>query len=206
MGRRVRNPLNPGLLLVILFAVVSWWLAGHRAEHPREPERPAAPTESPPSPAPPTTNTAPSDPCDPQIVAEFHGRVTHVQDGDSFKLETTDRRTITVRMKSIDAPEKNQPSGDAARQNLKRLIENQRVTIRSVGEDQYERTLGYVVFNGEEVNERLVRDGWAWHYSKDSCERRFATAEASARSARRGLWAQGHPQPPWEFRREHRRN
>lgn len=203
MARNIRNPFNPGLMLVVLFVAISWWLANQPNENLPPAERPAPSkrTDSPSTPPAATTASRP-DPCDPKIVDEFTGRVQHVQDGDSFKLQTSDRRTVTVRMKSIDAPEKGQPSGDAARQHLKRLIEGRQVTIQSVGDDQYDRTLGYVLLDGVEINEQLVRDGWAWHYSKDSCERRFAAAEDAARTARRGLWERERPQPPWEFRRQ----
>lgn len=204
MARNVRNPFNPGLMLVVLFVAVSWWLANQPNDNLPPAERPAPSRESdaPAQPPPASTTASRPDPCDPKIVDEFTGRVQHVQDGDSFKLQTSDRRTMTVRMKSIDAPEKDQPSGDAARQHLKRLIEGRQVTIQSVGDDQYDRTLGYVLLDGVEINEQLVHDGWAWHYSKDSCERRFAAAEDAARTARRGLWERGRPQPPWEFRRQ----
>jgi hypothetical protein len=33
----------------------------------------------------------------------------------------------------------------------------------------------------------------------------FTDAEREAREKRRGLWADPHPVPPWEYRREHRR-
>jgi micrococcal nuclease len=192
MPRNVRNPFNPGLMLVVLFVAISWWFANQPNDHLPPAERPAPSRKSDsraPSPPTPTTATRP-DPCDPKIVDEFTGRVQHVQDGDSFRLQTP------------NAPGKDQPYGDSARQNLKRLIEGREVAIKSVGEDQYDRTLGYVVLDGVEINEQLVRDGWAWHYSKDSCEQRFAEAEDAARTARRGLWERERPQPPWEFRRQ----
>lgn len=200
MGRKFRNPTNPGLLLVVVFVAVSWWLAGRQNQNPPRTEAPAAANASGES---ETDGARPAerDSCEPPVVAEFSGRVVHVQDGDSFKLQTADRGTITVRMQSIDAPEKGQPAGDAARQNLKRLIEERDVGIRSVGQDRYERTLGFVILGGTELNEQLVREGWAWHYRQVSCERRFATAEQAARSARRGLWAADAPEPPWDFRR-----
>lgn len=46
----------------------------------------------------------------------------------------------------------------------------------------------------------MVKGGWAWHYKAYSKDKRLADAEVGARRTRRGLWADSHPVPPWEFR------
>jgi endonuclease YncB( thermonuclease family) len=58
------------------------------------------------------------------------------------------------------------------------------------------------VHDGEDVNLAMVRAGLAWHY-RYHCpdDRTLAEAEAEARAARRGLWADGRPEAPWEWRR-----
>ncbi|MGH7181127.1 MAG: thermonuclease family protein [Nitrospiraceae bacterium] len=53
--------------------------------------------------------------------------------------------------------------------------------------------------NGTHVNDSLVKDGRCWWY------RRYAPGdvvleelEMAARAAKRGLWVDPHPVPPWE--------
>jgi hypothetical protein len=53
----------------------------------------------------------------------------------------------------------------------------------------------------------MVRDGYAWHYKEyaseqDAADRsRYGNAEALARSARSGLWADTSPMYPSDYRR-----
>lgn len=60
---------------------------------------------------------------------------------------------------------------------------------------------------GRDVNLGQVKAGLDWHYKyyqdEQSPEDRriYADAEKEARSARRGLWADPNPTPPWDFRR-----
>jgi len=41
----------------------------------------------------------------------------------------------------------------------------------------------------------------AWHYKHFDQNRRLAEAEREAREARRGLWRDSQPVPPWEWRK-----
>jgi hypothetical protein len=52
--------------------------------------------------------------------------------------------------------------------------------------------------DGEDLNGWLVRQGWALHYRLNS-EGPYATDEAAARTAKRGIWA-GKFVKPWEWR------
>ena len=74
------------------------------------------------------------------------------------------------------------------------------VAVQSAGRDKYGRTLGQVEIEGVNVGHRLVADGLAWHYSRFSDDARLAAAEREARAARRGLWGDHEPVPPWEWR------
>jgi micrococcal nuclease len=55
-----------------------------------------------------------------------------------------------------------------------------------------------------ETEKAMVRDGFAWRYVRYDKSGEFTDAEREAREHRRGLWADKHPVPPWEYRREHR--
>ena len=41
----------------------------------------------------------------------------------------------------------------------------------------------------------------AWHYVKYSDDQKLADAELKSRTAKRGLWADPKPMPPWDWRR-----
>jgi micrococcal nuclease len=57
----------------------------------------------------------------------------------------------------------------------------------------------------DEVNHMLVKDGWCWWYRKYAPRDTVLEGlEKEARDVRKGLWADPHPVPPWEWRRARR--
>jgi endonuclease YncB( thermonuclease family) len=68
--------------------------------------------------------------------------------------------------------------------------------------DGYGRIIGRIYLGDWDISLEMVKDGMAWHYKKYSKEAALADAEKEARKARRGLWADKDPVPPWEWRRE----
>jgi micrococcal nuclease len=125
--------------------------------------------------------------------------VLSVTDGDGIAVRVESRR-IRVRLEGIDAPELAQPFGQDARAHLTRLVEGRRVTLHLTGADQGGRMLARVELGGVDVNVRMVRDGFAWHFTRYSDDGALAAAEREARAARRGLWSADGPVAPWEFR------
>lgn len=131
-------------------------------------------------------------------LADFSGRVVGVADGD----------TITVlhngfgerfRLTGIDCPEKRQPFGNRAKQFTSSLVFGKTVTVRGTGRDRYGRTLGVVFLpDGRNLNQELVKAGLAWWYRQYSKDETLAQLEQEARTARRGLWVDPNPIPPWE--------
>ena len=65
--------------------------------------------------------------------------------------------------------------------------------------------VGDLYRDGAWINEALVSQGWAWHYTRYSDHPALARAEREARAARRGLWRDPHPTPPWTWRQRHPR-
>ena len=51
------------------------------------------------------------------------------------------------------------------------------------------------------VNTELVRQGMAWVYRKYTDDERLYVLESEAKQAKRGLWLDENPIPPWEWRR-----
>ena len=69
--------------------------------------------------------------------------------------------------------------------------------------DRYGRTVADVILvDGRILNHELVRAGLAWRYRKYAPDiGTLAQLEAAARDAKRGLWSQPNPLPPWEWRK-----
>ena len=136
--------------------------------------------------------------------ADFDGRVGGVADGDSLTVLVA-RRQVRVRLAGIDAPERHQPYGRRSRESLSELVYRRQVTVVERGTDGYGRTLGRVVVDGRDVNAEQVRRGMAWVYARFAHDPALDALEADARQARRGLWADASPVPPWRWREAHPR-
>ena len=78
-----------------------------------------------------------------------------------------------------------QAFGSRAKEHLSSLIMGKDVTLIVKGEDLYKRTLSKILLGAQDVNLSMVRDGFAWHYSKYSKDKKFA--EAEARIKKKGL-------------------
>lgn len=142
----------------------------------------------------------------------LEGKVVGVADGDTITVLGAGNRQTRVRLQGIDAPESGQAFGQVSKRNLSDLVFDRQVVVEYEKSDRYGRTLGKVVAFGRDVNLEQVKAGLAWHYKyyldEQSPEDRrlYADAETEARSARRGLWADPGPIPPWDFRRGKRGN
>ena len=136
----------------------------------------------------------------------LQGRVVEVHDGRTVTVENTGRR-IKVALKAADAPEKDQPYGDAARQHLATLVLNRYVSIEYTGLGPEAILIGRVFCDDHDIGLQMIRDGVAWfdrsyETNLGALERRlYAESERAARDERRGLWQDASPTPPWEWRR-----
>ena len=55
--------------------------------------------------------------------------------------------------------------------------------------------------DGRALNRELVKAGFAWWYRRYAPDNEpLKQLEAEARQAKRGLWADPHPVPPWQWR------
>lgn len=133
---------------------------------------------------------------------ELTGRVVGVSDGDTLTLLTPGKTQLKVRLDQIDAPEKDQPFGNASKQALSRQVFGRTVDVRSSGQDRYGRTLGQVRVGGGDVNAAMISEGAAWAYRQYLTDQGLLTLERRARADRRGLWALPSDQvvAPWEWR------
>jgi endonuclease YncB( thermonuclease family) len=125
-----------------------------------------------------------------------------VVDGDTLVIDG-----LNVRLEGIDAPEHGQTCGRrffgtwkcgaAAAEALRAIVTGRSVTCESRGDDKYGRTLGICLVDGEDINARMVREGFAWAFVKYS--KTYVREEEEARTARAGIWS-GEAEPAWIFR------
>lgn len=135
------------------------------------------------------------------------GRVSRVQDGDTFSMIDSAGREIKVRLFGVDAPELAQAHGPESGRVLRGLIHGREIQVESRGYDRYERLLGLVNWpDGRSLAYELVAAGAVWVYEDycrlDQCAW-LRKAQEEARAEGRGLWAE-KAVAPWRYRRGER--
>ena len=131
--------------------------------------------------------------------------VLSIGDGDTIRVRQ-DRRTVTVRLACIDAPETTQnPYGQQARRYLQQLLPiGSEVSLDVKSTDRYGRLVAEV-FSGVNINLKLVEDGKAFAYRQylGGCNaKEYLDAETRASRHRYGVWqVEGGVTRPWDFRR-----
>ena len=135
------------------------------------------------------------------------GRVVAVTDGDTITVLDAANVQHKVRLAGIDAPEKNQPHGQAAKQSLSDQVFDRHVSVETGKLDRYGREIGKVLIGGVDANLEQIKRGLAWHYKRYQNEQplddrlAYTKAEEVAHGEGRGLWADQEPIPPWDWRR-----
>jgi len=139
------------------------------------------------------------------------GTVVSVSDGDTITVLDSDKVQHRVRIAGIDAPEKNQPFGNASRKRMSELMARKEVRVEYNKHDRWGRIVGKVLVRppdcptcGITLDAGLaqITSGMAWWYRKYAHEqspedqRRCEFAEQEAKAKKAGLWHDKYPQPP----------
>jgi len=136
------------------------------------------------------------------LAADLTNRVVSILDGDTIEV-LHNHQPERIRLYGIDCPEKRQAYGQKAKQATSALVFGKEVMLQAHGHDKYERTIADVFLpDGTNVNHELVKNGWCWWYRKyapDNTE--LSRLEQDARDAKKGLWADPEPVPPWAWRK-----
>ncbi len=154
--------------------------------------------------------------CRAGCAAAWEGSVLDVADGDTVSIaaEGAADAALAIRLYGIDAPEKGQAGGAAAREYLRQILppgSRVRVVTMQAG-DRYGRQVALVFLRGGAdqggsvcVNAEMVRAGHAWVAQK-YCGGKMCGAwqdfQRQARQAGRGVWQDADPLPPWLWRQE----
>lgn len=134
-------------------------------------------------------------------MADFSGRVVGISDGDTIKV-LHNGNAEKIRLHGIDCPEKGQAYGNNAKQFTSAMVFGKDVTVQVKDTDKYGRTVADVILpDRRSLNRELVAAGLAWWYRKYSKDKSLGQLEDEAKAARRGLWADPDPIPPWCYRK-----
>ena len=137
-------------------------------------------------------------------AATITGKVIKVVDGDTIEV-LQGNQPVRIRLNGIDAPEKGQAHGNKAKLFVLELVAQKVVAVEVVDTDKYGRSVGDVILpGGRDLNKEIVAAGYAWWYRKYSNDQSLGRLEEAARSARRGLWQDKNPVPPWVWRKQKR--
>lgn len=113
-----------------------------------------------------------------------------------------------VRLQGIDAPESKQPFGQRSKQNLSNLVYGRQVVAECTKQDKYKRSVCKILAAGKDANLAQIEAGMAWWYRDYSKEQSasdravYEAAEAKAKEAKLGLWADAAPVAPWNWRKQ----
>ena len=142
----------------------------------------------------------------PAIAQAWPAKVVRITDGDTITVLNRDQVQLRIRLYGIDCPERKQPFGKKAKEFVAQLAGARQVDIHGTENDRYGRVIGLVILpDGTNLNLAIIDAGLGWVYRK-YCTKLFCQdwleAEDQARKARRGLWVDKNPVPPWDWRRK----
>ena len=130
------------------------------------------------------------------LAGTVKGKVVSVTDGDTITL-WTGKLNIKVRLQGIDAPEMGQDFGKASKKILSDKIFNKEVIVYTQEKpDRYGRYVGSIEYEERSISYEMIKEGYAWHYSKYDNNPKWAEAEKHASKNKLGLWSQQNPINP----------
>ena len=114
-----------------------------------------------------------------------------VIDGDTLLVNS-----IKIRLAHIDAPELKQTClnkktkrlikcGENSKAALMSLIEGKNITCKKNGTDLYRRTIAECSFDIVNINQYLIKHGWAVVYKSD---RKYLAEQEYAKKLKKGIW------------------
>lgn len=102
-----------------------------------------------------------------------------------------------IRLHGIDAPEMDQAGGVAAKEALARLLYKKTITVQKTDTDRYGRIVARLTTKDGDIGRLMVSSGYAIASFHDD----YRSHESRARSAKKGLWANGGIADPSLHRR-----
>ena len=124
-------------------------------------------------------------------------------DGDTINIGSN-----KIRLYGIDAPEINQTClkktkewlcGVQSKIELINIINNEALSCKIIDIDRYKRLIGECFINQININQKMVKQGWALAYRYYSLK--YVGDEIFAKQKRNGIW-QSIFENPWDYRKK----
>ncbi len=148
----------------------------------------------------------------------FVGKVVAVYEGDTIAVRIN-KKKIYVSLLGVDCPKENQPFGKEAKRFTYKLAYGKQVKVTAEDKDDLGWATGRVCIGARVrqgpkkqrkrfnkcLSNELVRAGLAWWYQRHKpMDKKLKALETEARMARRGIWSEEKPVPPWDWRKTNR--
>jgi len=128
---------------------------------------------------------------------KFDGRCVKVIDGDTLVIDC-DGEKRTIHLAGIDAPELKQRMGKNIRQFVQRTVKGQNLEVQMVPSEGPDHARVFV--NGKDLSLFLAELGFAWPAEGTAQSENIQKVSDRARNHPSGIWIDGNPEPPWEYR------
>ena len=144
----------------------------------------------------------------PDPPQQMQVRVIRINDGDTLTVTDSKRKSYTVQLDGIDAPEAAQPYGEASKKHLERRILKKNVVLMWHKTNKDGALIAKVLLNNGDINLLQLRTGSAWMTNNISVKlnsneaSRYASAQAHAKEKLLGLWRNESAIPPWDWRKQ----
>ena len=142
------------------------------------------------------------------LPAAWVYNVYSVVDGDTLKIKNWSK-TISIRLLWLDAPESSKTRfgyiecfWSQSKEYLKNLVNKKDILLQyddSQLVDSYGRALWYVFLNWENINEKMIKDWYAWEYTHQNNIYLYQSTFRSAQSfaQQNYLWLRGQSTCSW---------
>lgn len=130
-------------------------------------------------------------------------KVSRVIDGDSFVI-TQEGQEVKIRLYGVDCPELRQSYGKMAKIYAESFLIGQEVIMEIIDKDKYGRLVCMVYVGSVCLNEQLLKEGLAWHYTffdKSKYFNRWSSLQDSCMFHHVGIWSDSDPVEPQIYRK-----
>lgn len=138
--------------------------------------------------------------------SKFEAKAVRIIDGDTFVI-TQEGQEVKIRLYGVDCPELDQSYGKMAKIYSESFLMGQDVSIEIVDKDKYGRMVCMVYVGSACLNEHLLKEGLAWHYTffdRSKNFTRWSSIQDSCMFHHVGIWSDPDPIEPQIFRRKGR--
>jgi endonuclease YncB( thermonuclease family) len=136
------------------------------------------------------------------------GKVVGVIDGDTVTVLVESKAQKQIRIKGIDAPEKEQLFGNNAREYLTNILLNKKIIVEYSTLNVERQILGKIILDGKDIGLGMIESGFAWFCEEHKSELTeeeislYSLSQSKAQSNTLGLWQNPNPTSPWKFREQ----